>query len=85
MYSLSLRRTPTGIGVRMAGGRSRGARGGIGLAGDELRPPRIQRFASAGPTSLRTAAQLERLADRLRASSAKLARIWSARLGWTPW
>ena len=28
------------------------------------------------PTSLRTAAQLERLADRSRASTAKLARIW---------
>ena len=37
------------------------------------RPPRAHRLASAAPTSLRTAAQLERLADRLRASSAKLA------------
>ena len=45
------------------------------------RPPRAHRLASAAPTSLRTAAQLERLADRLRASSAKLARIWMAQLG----
>ena len=78
MYSLSLHAAHRpASGSAWPEGRSRGARGLIGRAGDELRPSRTQRFASAGPTSLRTAAQLERLADRSRASSAKLARIWS--------
>ena len=76
VLALRARSTPTRTRLRMPEGRSRGARGLIGRAGDELRPSRTQRFASAAPTSLRTAAQLERLADRSRASSAKLARIW---------
>jgi hypothetical protein len=46
-------------------------------AGARALSAQAHRFASAGPTSRRTAAQLARLFDRSRASSAKFARIWN--------
>ena len=78
VLALFARSTPTGIPARDGQKAHLAVHEDSSAApGDEPRPSRTQRFASAGPTSLRTVAQLERLADGSRASSAKLARIWS--------
>jgi hypothetical protein len=71
-----LSRTLSGQGALTYGleAPSRRARGPTRAAGHR---GRRAHFASAGPTNLRTAAQLDRLADRSRASRAKLARSWS--------
>lgn len=69
--------TPTATVLRMGEPHLAAREDSSAAPAMKSRPSWRQRFASAGPTSLRTAAQLERMADRSRASSAKLARIWS--------